>query len=159
MNSDKFFPLNQLKEILDEHKTRKQTIALANGGFDLIHIGHVRYLKDAKKTANILVVALNSDHSLKRLKGEDRAVLDEVSRIRIISSFECVDYVTIFDEPTVDHVLLTLKPDFQCKGSDYTPETVPERKTVQSYGGKVVIVGGDKIRSTSTILKSIQVKN
>jgi len=155
----KFYTLEKLEPVLAEERKNKKTVALANGGFDLIHIGHIRYLKGAKETADILVVALNSDRSLKKLKGEKRAILDERARVRIIASFECVDYVTTFDETTVDNVLLTLKPDFHCKGSDYTVDTVPERETVKSYGGKIAIVGGDKIRNTSDIIKNIREKD
>jgi D-glycero-beta-D-manno-heptose 1-phosphate adenylyltransferase len=158
MSLSKFHPLEELKSILENERKNKKTIALANGGFDLIHIGHIRYLKGAKETADILVVALNSDESLKKLKGSSRAILDEKSRVRILASFECVDYVTVFNESTVDRVLLTLKPDFHCKGSDYTIDTVPERETVKSYGGRIAIVGGDKIRSTSQIIKHLQVE-
>lgn len=152
----KFYTLEKLEPVLAEERKKTKTVALANGGFDLIHIGHIRYLKGAKETADILVVALNSDSSLKKLKGEKRAILDETARVRIIASFECVDYVTTFDETTVDNVLLTLKPDFHCKGSDYTVDTVPERETVKSYGGKIAIVGGEKIRNTSDIIEGIR---
>lgn len=156
MSLNKFHPLEQLETVLSRERKKGKTIALANGGFDLIHIGHIRYLKGAKQTADILVVALNSDVSLKKLKGDKRAVLGEKERVRIIAAVECVDYVTLFNELTVDRVLLTLKPDFHCKGSDYTVDTVPERETVKSYGGKIAIVGGDKIRNTSDIIKSIR---
>lgn len=156
MSLSKFYTLEKLIDVLAEERKKNKTIALANGGFDLIHIGHVRYLKGAKKTADILVVALNSDCSLKKLKGESRAVMNEKERIRIISSFECVDYVTIFRENTADNILLTLKPDFHCKGSDYTKDTVPEKDTVKSYGGKIAIVGGNKVRSTSEIILEIR---
>lgn len=155
MSLSKYHPIDELKTLLERERVKGKTIALANGGFDLIHIGHIRYLEGAKKTADILVVALNSDLSLKRLKGESRAILDQESRVRIMTSFLCVDYVTVFGESTVDHVLLALKPDVHCKGSDYTVETVPERETVKSYGGKIAIVGGEKIRSTSTIIETI----
>lgn len=155
MSLNKFYTLEKLQTLLAEEQKNKKTIALANGGFDLLHIGHIRYLKGAKETADLLVVALNSDSSLKKLKGEKRAVLDERARVRIIASFECVDYVTVFDETTVDNVLITLKPDFHCKGSDYTVDTVPERETVKAYGGKIAIVGGDKIRNTSDIIEGI----
>jgi rfaE bifunctional protein nucleotidyltransferase chain/domain len=158
MSLSKFHPLEELQSILAEERKQNKTVALANGGFDLVHIGHIRYLEGAKKTADLLVVALNSDDSLKKLKGKDRAILDEESRIRLMASFECVDYVTIFEESTVDRVLLTLKPDVHCKGSDYTVDTVPERETVKSYGGTIAIVGGDKIRSTSEILEVIRVE-
>jgi len=156
MSLTKYLALEELALQLQKEKASGKTVALANGGFDLLHIGHVRYLKGAKETADILVVALNSDASLKQLKGPKRAILDEQSRIRLIAAFQCVDYVTLFNEPTVDNVLLTLKPDVHCKGSDYTVDTVPERETVKSYGGKIAIVGGDKIRSTSHIIKDIR---
>jgi rfaE bifunctional protein nucleotidyltransferase chain/domain len=156
MYSAKFFPLEELKVKIEAERQTHKTVALANGGFDLIHIGHTRYLQAAKEVADILVVALNSDASLRQLKGEHRPIIDEEGRIKIISSLACVDYVTLFDELTVDRVLLTLKPDFHCKGSDYTPETVPERETVRSYGGRIAIVGGQKVRSTSEILKTIK---
>jgi rfaE bifunctional protein nucleotidyltransferase chain/domain len=156
MSLNKFHPLEQLETVLARERKKGKTIALANGGFDLIHIGHIRYLKGAKQTADILVVALNSDVSLKKLKGDKRAVLGEKERVRIIAAMENVDYVTLFNELTVDQVLLTLKPDFHCKGSDYTVDTVPERETVKSYGGKIAIVGGDKIRNTSDIIQSIR---
>lgn len=156
MSLTKFYPLEKLVPVLAEQRKQNKKIALANGGFDLVHIGHVRYLEGAGETADILVVALNSDKSLKKLKGQHRAILDEQSRIRVIAAFECVDYVTLFDEQTVDRVLLALKPDFHCKGSDYTVDTVPERDTVKSYGGTVAIVGGDKVRSTSLIITDIR---
>ncbi|MCI0471244.1 MAG: adenylyltransferase/cytidyltransferase family protein [Candidatus Aminicenantes bacterium] len=155
MSLNKFFPLPDLQAKIKEEKKKNKKIALANGCFDLIHIGHIRYLREAKQTADILVVALNADSSIKKLKGDKRAIIDEKGRIRIISSFECVDYVTLFHETTVDHVLLALKPDFHCKGSDYTADTVPERDTVKSYGGNIAIVGGAKVRSTTEIIKKI----
>ncbi len=156
MSLNKFHKLEELQTLLQKERREGKTIALANGGFDLLHIGHIRYLQGAAQTADILVVALNSDASLKKLKGEKRAILDETSRVRIIAAMECVDMVTLFEEQTVDNVLLTLKPDFHCKGSDYTVDTVPERETVKSYGGQIAIVGGDKIRNTSDIIKQIQ---
>jgi rfaE bifunctional protein nucleotidyltransferase chain/domain len=156
MSLSKFYTLDRLKTVLEQERNREKTVALANGGFDLIHIGHIRYLKGAKQTADILVVALNSDQSLKKLKGKSRAILDQESRVRLLASFECVDYVTLFNERTVDRVLLTLKPDIHCKGSDYSADTVPEKETVKSYGGKIAIVGGEKVRSTSQIIKQLR---
>lgn len=152
----KFFPVKELENILNREKAAHRSIVLANGGFDLLHVGHIRYLKAAKKLGDVLVVALNSDHSLRRLKGENRPIIDEKGRIKLISSLSCVDYVTLFDTPSVDALLLVLKPDFHCKGSDYTEESVPERETVKSYGGKTAIVGGAKVRSTSEIMKAIK---
>lgn len=151
----KYLGLDELSDIIGKAKREGKKIALANGGFDLLHIGHIRYLKDSKNAADILVVAVNSDKSLKHLKGDHRAEINEKGRARIIGSLECVDYVTVFDEERVDNVLLTLKPDFHCKGSDYTPETVPERDIVESYGGKILITGGMKIKSSSDIIRNI----
>ncbi len=151
----KYLALDVLAELIEQAKQEGKKIALANGGFDLLHIGHIRYLKDSKDAADILVVAVNSDRSLRNLKGDHRAEIDEKGRARIIGSLKCVDYVTIFDEERVDNVLIKLKPDFHCKGSDYTPDTVPERDIVKSYGGKILITGGRKIKSSSVIIKDI----
>jgi len=156
--SGKILSLEELAEIIEIEKGRGKKIALANGGFDLLHIGHIRYLRESKSAADILVVAVNSDRSLRGLKGEHRAEIDETGRARILASLQCIDYVTIFDESRVDRVLLTLKPDYHCKGSDYTPETVPERKIVESFGGKILITGGRKIKSSSDIIKDIAIK-
>jgi rfaE bifunctional protein nucleotidyltransferase chain/domain len=152
----KFYPLPELAVKIAAEKKLAKTIVLANGGFDLIHVGHTRYLQQARAQGDILVVALNSDSSLKKLKGEGRALIDEQGRVMIISALACVDYVTLFDENRVDHILLTLTPDFHCKGSDYTLDTIPERDIVRSYGGAMAIVGGDKVRSTSIIIKKIK---
>lgn len=157
MNTKKKYPPEDLKNILEHKKQQGKTIALANGCFDLIHIGHVRFLKAAKACADYLVVAVNSDHSIKQLKGNHRAILPEADRIKILESFECVDYLVVFEEPTVDDLLLQLKPHFHCKGTDYqTPEGVPEYHTVASYGGMTLLVGGEKIRSTSEIIEKIK---
>jgi rfaE bifunctional protein nucleotidyltransferase chain/domain len=158
MSAGKFYTLDRLKTVLEKERNQKKTIALANGRFDLIHIGHIRFLKGAGQTADILVVVLNSHQSLKKQKGKSRVILDQKSRVRLLASFECVDYVTLLNEGTVDHVLLTLKPDVYCKGSDYRIDTVPERETVKSYGGKIAIVGGDRVKSTSQIIKHLRSK-
>jgi D-glycero-beta-D-manno-heptose 1-phosphate adenylyltransferase len=152
----KFYPLPELATRIAGEKKQGKTIVLANGGFDLIHVGHIRYLQQAKARGDVLVVALNSDRSLKNLKGEARALIDEQGRILIISALACVDYVTLFDEQRVDRVLLTIKPDVHCKGSDYTLESIPERDIVLSYGGAMAIVGGEKVRSTSIIIRKIR---
>lgn len=130
-------------------------MVLANGCFDLIHAGHVRYLKGSKEKGDILVVALNSDSSVRQLKGEGRPILREKQRAEIISSFSVVDYVTFFEERKVDRVLLALKPHVHAKGSDYTEETVPERQTIKDYGGEIAITGGPKIKSTSEVIEDI----
>jgi len=154
----KIYPLPQLISIIQEEKQNGKHIVLANGCFDLIHIGHTRYLKESKMQGDILVVAINSDSSVRKLKGKGRPILSEKDRAEILSSFSFVDYITVFREENVDNVLLTLKPHVHAKGSDYTTETVPEKETVRSYGGKIAITGGPKVRSTSDILKDIAKK-
>ena len=129
---------------------------LANGCFDLIHVGHVRYLKEAKDQGDILLVALNSDRSVQLLKGKGRPILNEEERVAIVGSFSFVDHVTVFDEVNVERILLELKPDVHAKGSDYTEKTVPERETVLSYGGRIAITGGPKVKSTSEIIQDIR---
>jgi len=153
---NKLHTLDQLKDIIPEEKKRGKRIVLANGCFDLIHVGHVRYLKESKDQGDILLVALNSDSSVRSLKGTGRPILTEGERTPIISSFSFVDYVTVFDELNVEKILLELKPDVHAKGSDYTEKTVPERETVLSYGGGIAITGGPKVKSTSEIIREIQ---
>lgn len=152
----KFFRLPQLAAKIAREKELGKTIVLANGGFDLLHIGHIRYLQQAKAKGDILVVALNSDSSLKRLKGAGRALIDERGRVLIVSALACVDYVTLFAETTVERVLLAITPHFHCKGGDYTIDSIPERAIVRGYGGEMAIVGGDKIRSTSRLIEKIK---
>jgi len=154
----KLYTLSQLTKIIQEHKKRGQKVVLANGCFDLIHIGHIRYLKESKKKGDILVLALNSDSSIRKLKGEGRPILNQEERADIASSFYFIDYITFFDEPNVEKVLLALKPDIHAKGSDYTEETVPEKETVKGYGGTIAITGGPKIKSTSQLIKEIASK-
>jgi len=156
MRCAKYLPLGQLADVVSLEKGAGKTIVLANGGFDLIHVGHVRYLQQAKALGDILVVALNSDSSLKELKGAARALIDEGGRVRIIAAMACVDYVTLFAERTVEGVLRALTPHFHCKGSDYTPDSIPERDVVRGYGGRLAIVGGDKVRSTSLVIRRIK---
>jgi rfaE bifunctional protein nucleotidyltransferase chain/domain len=156
MPCSKFFPLPELAALIVIEKQRGKTVVLANGGFDLIHVGHIRYLQQAKAQGDIRVVALTSDRSLKNLKGPARALIDEQGRIAIISALACVDYVTVFDEKRADRVLLALTPDVHCKGSDYTLESIPERDIVRGYGGALAIVGGEKVRSTSAIIGKIK---
>jgi rfaE bifunctional protein nucleotidyltransferase chain/domain len=127
-------------------------IVLANGCFDVLHVGHVRYLEGARKLGDILIVGINSDAQVALQKGAGRPVLPANDRAEIVASLESVTYVTIFDEPTVEQLLLALKPDVHAKGTDYTTETVPERDVVRSYGGQVAIVGDAKDHSTSAII-------
>jgi rfaE bifunctional protein nucleotidyltransferase chain/domain len=132
-----------------------RTIAFANGCFDLLHVGHVRYLQGARAEADRLIVAINSDASTRGLKGEGRPILDERARAELVAALECVDYVVIFDDPTVDRLLNLFQPDVHCKGTDYTAETVPERVTVRAYGGRVAIVGDPKDHSTRELLAKL----
>jgi len=152
---NKLYSLSQLTKIVQEHKKRGQRVVLTNGCFDLIHAGHIRYLKESKRKGDILVVALNSDSSIRKLKGKGRPILNQKERVEILSSFYFVDYITFFKEKNVEKVLLSLKPDIHAKGSDYTKETVPEKETVKAYGGKIAITGGPKIRSTSQLIEKI----
>lgn len=147
--------LSALRRAIQAEKAKGKVIVLANGCFDLFHAGHIRYLRAAKAKGDILVVAVNSDRSVRRLKGEGRPILGQSERAEILSSFSFVDYVTIFGEPTVTAILSALKPDIHVKGSDYTRETVPEKDTVRAYGGRVAIVGGPKIRNTSEVIARI----
>lgn len=152
---DKLKTLSRLKKILAEHRKLGRRIVLANGCFDLFHIGHIRYLRGAKEQGDILVVGLNSDSSVRRLKGPGRPLLGQKERAEILAAFEFVDYIVIFKESNVEKILLSLRPDIHVKGSDYTEETVPEKDTVKRYGGKVAIAGGPKVWSTSELIKII----
>ena len=130
-------------------------IILANGCFDLFHVGHIRYLSGAKALGGFLVVGINSDRQVKLLKGEKRPFMPENERAEILAAIRYVDAVTIFDEPTVEKLLLAIHPDFHAKGTDYTADTVPEREIVRSYGGKVAIVGDPKDHSSTDMIASI----
>ena len=129
-----------------------QQVVLANGCFDLLHVGHVRYLSGAKALGGKLIVALNSDVSVRELKGEGRPLMSESERAEIIASLADVDAVVIFDEPDVRALIREIHPDVQAKGTDYTRETVPERSEVRAYGGRVEIVGDPKDHSTTEFL-------
>ena len=131
------------------------TIVLANGCFDVLHVGHVRYLAGAKALGNLLIVGINSDRQVAALKGAGRPILPEIERAELVASLETVDLVTIFDEPTVEALLLAIRPDFHAKGTDYSEETVPERDVVRSYGGRVAIVGDQKNHSTSELVSKL----
>jgi rfaE bifunctional protein nucleotidyltransferase chain/domain len=137
---------------------RGKRIAFANGCFDVLHVGHIRYLQGAKEAADILVVGVNGDGSVRELKGEGRPVMPAQERAELIAAIKGVDYVTIFDERSPARLLGVIKPDFQAKGTDYTPDSVPEAEVVTSYGGKVIIVGDPKDHSTSAILERMRDK-
>ena len=144
------------REELIQHVTAAREagakIVFANGCFDVLHVGHVRYLAGARELGDILIVGINSDRQVAIQKGSGRPVLPASERAEIVAALESVTYVTIFDEPTVEELLFALKPDVHAKGTDYTTDTVPERDVVRSYGGQVAIVGDPKDHSTSAII-------
>ena len=152
---NKILFINDLEKKVLKARSEKKIIVFANGCFDLLHVGHVRYLYGAKALGDLLVVAINSDKIVQQLKGNNRPLTPENERAEIIAALSCVDYVIVFDTPTVTELLLLLKPDIHAKGTDYTTETVPEREIVKSYGGRVAIVGDPKDHSTTAILKQI----
>jgi rfaE bifunctional protein nucleotidyltransferase chain/domain len=132
-----------------------RTIAFANGCFDLLHVGHVRYLEAAAAEADRLIVAVNDDRSVAGLKGANRPILPAAERAELVAALRCVHYVVVFGDPDVERLLLLLKPDVHCKGTDYTAETVPERAVVAGYGGRTAIVGDPKNHATRELLKRI----
>jgi rfaE bifunctional protein nucleotidyltransferase chain/domain len=132
----------------------KKTV-LANGCFDILHVGHVRYLEEARKLGDVLVVAVNSDRSVSVLKGAGRPILDERERVALVSALRCVDHVVVFDETDVSRVIDVLRPAIHAKGTDYTEATVPEREQVLAYGGQIRIVGDPKDHSTRDVIRRI----
>jgi D-glycero-beta-D-manno-heptose 1-phosphate adenylyltransferase len=148
--------LADLKSILKKEPGKR--IVFANGCFDVLHVGHVRYLNEAKALGDVLVVGLNSDSSVRKLKGDGRPVLDQHVRATILSALQSVDHILVFDDDTVDRLLVELKPHLHCKGSDYTPETIPEKETVKQYGGSNAIAGGEKVQSTRWLFKEIKLR-
>jgi len=147
--------LDELARLIAADRAEGRSIALANGVFDLLHVGHIRYLEGAKAEADRLVVAVNDDESVRMLKGEGRPVMSQADRAELVAALRCVDYVVLFAGRTVAEVLLRLKPDVHCKGTDYTVESVPERPIVQSYGGRTAIVGDPKGHSTRDLLSRL----
>jgi rfaE bifunctional protein nucleotidyltransferase chain/domain len=145
--------LQRLEELPATLKGKR--VVLANGCFDILHVGHLRYLQGARELGDVLVVAINSDKSVRAIKDEGRPILDETERVSLVSALECVDYVVVFDEPDVSHVLDALKPAVHAKGMDYTEQTVPERNKVLAYGGSVRITGDPKDHSTRGIIERI----
>jgi len=148
--------IDELKKIVEEEKKQGKSIVFGNGCFDLLHVGHVRYLRAAKELGQVLIVAVNDDSSVAGLGKRKQVVTPVAERAEIVSAIDGVDYVIIFSEPTVENLLLALKPDIHAKGTDYTENNVPERKIVLSYGGRVAIVGDPKDHSTRDIIASIK---
>ncbi len=153
MNFD-FAPVlsrEKLAEKVSELRAKGEKIVLANGCFDLFHVGHIRYLAGAKELGDFLIVGINSDKQVKKLKGENRPFMPETERAEIVSALRFVDFVTIFDEPTVEQLIRAIRPDFHAKGTDYTLESVPEREIVRECGGQTAIVGDPKDHSSSRV--------
>ena len=145
--------LRTLEELPELLKGRR--VVLANGCFDILHVGHLRYLQGARALGDVLVAAVNSDKSVRAIKGEGRPIMNEQERVALVSALTPVDHVIVFDEPNVDHVLDVLKPAVHAKGTDYTEETVPEREKVLAYGGTVRITGDPKNHSTRDVIRKI----
>jgi rfaE bifunctional protein nucleotidyltransferase chain/domain len=162
MNKDSFFaPILERQNLIDRillERKRGAKIVLANGCFDLFHVGHIRYLAGAKELGDILIVGINSDAQVRKLKGANRPFISEAERAEIISALSFVDYVTIFDEPTVTELIRAVRPDFHAKGTDYTTKTVPEREIVKEYGGQTAIVGDSKDHSSTDLIKLVSSK-
>ena len=146
----------QLVAAVAADRAAGRTVAFANGCFDLLHVGHVRYLRAAAAEADVLVVAINDDASVAALKGAGRPILPAADRAELVAALRGVAYVVVFPEPTVTPLLLALTPDVHCKGTDYTADSVPERETVRGYGGRVAIVGDPKDHSTRDLLARIR---
>jgi rfaE bifunctional protein nucleotidyltransferase chain/domain len=145
-----------LIEAVARERAAGRTIAFANGCFDLLHVGHVRYLQGAASEADRLIVAVNDDASVERLKGPDRPILAAAERAELVAGLRGVDYVVVFADATVDRLLTLLAPDVHCKGTDYTVDTVPERAVVAAYGGRTAIVGDPKHHATRDLLSRIR---
>jgi D-glycero-beta-D-manno-heptose 1-phosphate adenylyltransferase len=145
--------LRRLEELPD--LLQGKNVVLANGCFDILHVGHLRYLQGARALGDVLVVAINSDKSMRSIKDSGRPILGQDERVELVSALRCVDYVVLFDEPDVSRVLDVLRPAIHAKGTDYTEQTVPERDQVLSYGGEVRITGDSKEHSTRDIIERI----
>jgi rfaE bifunctional protein nucleotidyltransferase chain/domain len=154
--ASKLGSLARVSEQVAEARRAGRTIALANGCFDVLHVGHVRYLEGAKAEADVLVVGVNGDLSVRRLKGDGRPLLPAQDRALLVGALRAVDHVVVFEEDDVSALLLALRPDVHCKGTDYTPDTVPERELVRSYGGRVAIVGDPKRHDTRALVARIR---
>ncbi len=145
----------ELVDAVARDRAAGRTIAFANGCFDLLHVGHVRYLRGAAAEADRLIVAVNDDRSVSALKGPGRPIFVAADRAELVDALAGVDYVVVFGDPTVDRLLTLLEPDVHCKGTDYTEETVPERAVVAAYGGRTAIVGDPKDHSTRDLLSRL----
>ena len=156
---EKILQREPLAARIAEHRARGKRVVLANGCFDLLHAGHVRYLDGARRQGDVLVVAVNSDASARPLKGPGRPILPAEARARLVAALSAVSYVTVFDEPDVVALLTALRPDVHAKGTDYTEDTVPERETARQLGVRVAIVGDPKRHSTSEMMARLRGAN
>jgi len=155
-SASKIIARDVLRQKLAEHKRRGQRLVLANGCFDTLHVGHIRYLEGARREGDVLVVGVNADSIVCNLKGPGRPILDEQARALLVAALRSVDYVVLFAEPTVEALLEELRPDVHAKGTDYTAETVPERAVAAQLGIRVAIVGDPKDHSTRQLLESVR---
>jgi len=146
---------HELRDAVGRDRAVGRTIAFANGCFDLLHVGHVRYLQGAAREGDRLIVAINDDRSVAALKGQGRPILAAADRAELVAALRGVDYVVIFGDPNVERLLTLLKPDVHCKGTDYTVDSVPERAVVQAYGGRTAIVGDEKSHATRELISRI----
>jgi len=156
LTASKIVTLDRLTAALVPPRRNGSTVALANGLFDVLHVGHLRYLEGAANQADVLVVAINSDESARALKGSPRPHVPQAERAELLAGFECVDHVTIFEELDVESLLRTLHPDVHCKGTDYTEETVPEAEVARELGIRIAIVGDRKQHATQSLIKRIR---
>jgi rfaE bifunctional protein nucleotidyltransferase chain/domain len=154
--ASKVAALAEVERAVGAARAAGRTVALANGCFDVLHAGHVRYLHGARAEADVLVVGVNGDASVRRLKGEGRPVMPEGDRAMLVAALRDVDHVVVFGDDDVTALILALRPDVHCKGTDYTPDTVPEREVVRSYGGRVAIVGDAKEHDTRRLLERLR---
>lgn len=147
--------LEDVERLAVELRGQGKRLVLANGCFDLLHVGHIRYLQAAKQLGDVLIVAVNSDASVRRIKGRGRPLMSQTERAEIVAALGCVDYVVTFEEETVVRLIARLKPHVHAKGTDYTEESVPEREAVRAVGGRVAIVGDPKAHSTRELIAAI----
>lgn len=154
----KVIDIDTLKQIVAEQKNLKKRMVWTNGCFDILHVGHVRYLQEAKKLGDVLIIGLNSDDSVRKLKGLERPLQSEEDRAEILAALECVDYIIIFPEPTVERYLKELHPEIFVKGADYTREKMHqgERKMIEDYGGKIVFLHFIPGKSTTSLVEKIK---
>ncbi len=156
MSASKILPLPALLEAAEEARAAGKTVVFANGAFDLLHVGHVRYLEAARREGDWLAVGVNSDGSVARAKGPSRPVLPEADRAEIVAALACVDAVVIFPEDSPAGLIAALEPDVHAKGTDYTADSVPEREVVSAYGGRTAIVGDPKDHATTDLIGRIR---